>query len=675
MAVNRDTQLSLPVGPAMPSNGGRKRRVYFNEFNVLLENAAYLPLVSGLLRCYAETSETITANYEFMPFLFYRDSVERIVSNYDEPCVAAFSVSMWNEQINLRVAEEVKRLYPECLIVFGGPNVPHYPQSYFERFPFIDVAVRAEGEEAFSGILARFLETREFSSIPGIAWRDPSTGVCVRNEMDRPQSRDLDIYPSPYLEGLFEDLFESRRDLEFQQIIETNRGCPFLCTFCFWGQGGLSRKYRYHSIPRVDAELDWAGRHKIRYVFNADSNFGMHKRDYEITQSLVSAKKKHGYPDKFRTAFGKNTDEKIYQIAKLMHEHDLEKGITLARQSNDSDVLVNIKRDNIKMSTYDSLQHRFNEDNIPVYCELIMGLPGESYQTWIWGIEETLRSGPKTQLFVYMCGVYANTELADPEYLKKFGIVTHRIPLTEIHAAIRPESLVTEYENIVIATETMPVDDWRKMAVLSWSTMLLHSMKLGYFIMYYLHDRLGVDYTDLIKYISERRMPPEIGTVLQGQVIEFESQLDRILEGQGRGRILPEFGAIYWDEEEASFLRVSQQLERFYDELLPLLQHFLTDQGLSWDEEELFEAVQYQRMRIPSADGPSIKQQRFTYNFPEYFDTFFKNDSRPLIAKGQVLTLADSKHYHGDEASYARDVILWGRKSGLWMTEVTWRDD
>ena len=55
----------------------RKKRLYFNEFNVLMDNATYLPLSSGLLRAYAETSELLRTNYDFMPFIFYRDHPDR----------------------------------------------------------------------------------------------------------------------------------------------------------------------------------------------------------------------------------------------------------------------------------------------------------------------------------------------------------------------------------------------------------------------------------------------------------------------------------------------------------------------------------------------------------------------------------------------------------------------
>lgn len=652
----------------------RKRRVYFNEFNVLMERAAYLPLVSGLLRAYSETSEEIKANYEFMPFLFHRDSVDTILSQYEEPAVAAFSVSMWNEQLNLKVAERVKRLYPNCLIVFGGAQVPHHAEAYFKKFPFIDVAVRGEGEEAFSEVLSRFLTSRDFSAINGLSWRDEATGECVRNDGERPQSRDLDIYPSPYIEGLFEELTEKRRDMEFQAIIETNRGCPFLCTFCFWGQGGLSRRYRYHGIDRTARELEWCATHRVRYVFNADSNFGMHERDRQIAQILVETKKKYGYPEKFRTCFGKNTDDKIYEIAMLLHQNDLEKGITLARQSNDETTLRNIKRQNIKLSTYRNLQVRFNEGNVPVYSELILGLPGENYQTWVAGIEELLQAGLKNQIFVYQCEVYPNTELADPEYMKKFGIETKRIRLTEIHGAIREEGLTPEYQDIVIKTNSMSVEEWRKMCIFSWVTMVLHSLKMGFFLLAYLVDRYRIRHIDLIDYISECRMPEDVGSILREELAHFDRQVERLLKGSGRGHAMPEFGNIYWDEEEASFLRISEKLDPFYDEMLVLLRHFLDERGIAYDDAELAEAVQYQKMRIPSLHPPRERERTFHLNFPEYFETRFHSEPIPLKVKPQVLTI-NPKDYKGDRTKYSRQTILWGRKSGTMLTEVKWHDE
>jgi putative methyltransferase len=650
-----------------------KRRVYLNEFNVLLDDTAYLPLVSGLLRAYAETQPDLVDAYAFMPFLFHRDRPEPILAQYDAPAVAAFSTSMWNEQLNLHVACEVKRRWPECLIVFGGPQVPHRPEAYFLAHPFIDVAVRGEGEEAFSDVLRRALTSREFADVAGIAWRDARTGACVRNLAERPQSRDLDLYPSPYLEGLFDDLMTRPGGMRFQAIIETNRGCPFPCTFCFWGQGGLSRKYRYHGIERVAREIEWCARHRIAYVFNADSNFGMHKRDLEIARLLVDAKRRTGFPEKFRTCFGKNTDDKIYEIATLLHAHGLEKGITLARQSNDEQVLRNVKRQNIKLETYETLQRRFNAGDVPVYTELILGLPGETYATWTRGIDALLTSGLKNQLFVYLAQVFPNTDLADPEHQRRFGIRTTRIALTEIHGAERPDELLPEYEDVITATDDMPESEWGRMAVFSWLTMVMHSLKLGFFLMSWLHDRFGVAYGDFLDHLASGAVPTGTGAILREELAQFGQQCARLLAGHGRGHVLPAFGTIYWDEEEASFLRISERLDDFYDELRDVTRAFLAARGVVVDEAELADAVAYQRLRIPTAEPRPERTRTFTFNFPEYFATRFRDDPVALRATPQVL-IVRPRAYAGDRVRYARETILWGRKSGTMLVDVEWTD-
>lgn len=648
-----------------------KRQVYLNEFNVLMHDTAYLPLVSGLLRAYAETSAALRAEYEFMPFLFHRDDPRRILARYDRPAVAAFSSSMWNEQLNLHVAAAVKARHPDCLIVFGGPQVPHQPDVWFARHPFVDVAVRGEGEEAFAEILTRRLSNRDFGGIANVAWRDPASGACVRNSEQRAQPRDLDLYPSPYLEGLFDPLMAAPGGLRFQAIIETNRGCPFPCTFCFWGQGGLSRRYRYHGLDRVAREIEWCGRHRIAYVFNADSNFGMHGRDAEIARTLVETKQRYGYPEKFRTCFGKNTDDKIYEIATLLHAHGLEKGITLSRQSNDAGVLRNIRRQNIKLSSYEALQQRFNAGDVPVYSELILGLPGETYTTWTDGIEGMLQSGLRNQLFVYLAQVYPNTELGDPEYQRRFGIVTRRLELNEVHGAIRPADLVPEYEDVIVSTDAMPLAEWRRAVVFSWTLMVLHSLKLGFFVLAYLADRYRVRFVDMVRYLSECRMPAGTAPLIRSEIDAFERQVDRLLAGRGRGRELPEFGAIYWDEEEASFLRLSDRLEPLYDELHACLRAFLAEQGVAYDEAELREAIAYQRLRIPTLEPAAVTERTFAWSFPEYFDTLFRSDHVPLRRARQTLCIRP-RDFGADRQRYARETILWGRKSGTMLVEASW---
>ena len=658
-----------------PTPQGPKKRVYFNEYNVLMDNIAYLPLVSGLLQAYAQQSEQVNAGYEFMPFLFCRGPAEPLAKQHDKPDVAGFSISMWNEQLSLKVAQAVKRRFPHCVIIVGGPQAPHHAEPYFEQHPFVDVTVRGPGEQPFQAVLERLMTSKDLSGISGVTWRDPS-GRSHRNEEETALPNDLDCLPSPYLEGLYNNLFDdigdAKGDLQFQAIIETNRGCPFPCAFCYWGQGGLSRKYRFHSIERVTAEIEWFARHRIRYVFNADSNFGMHKQDQFVVEALAAAKQKHGFPEKFRTCFGKNTDDRIFEIASYLHNKGLGKGITLARQSNDDQVLKNIKRQNIKISTYKNLQTRLNESDVPVYSELILGLPGEDYDTWTSGIEQMLQSGLKNQLFIYQCQVLPNTDLGDPDYQERFGIKVKRIALAEIHGGIRPQDLLTEYEEIIIATDSMPVEQWRRMSMFSWFLMSMHGLKLGFFLMIYLAERYGMKYTDFVGYVSQGRFNADAAPIIAAEREHFERHLSDMLDGQARAVVMGEYSNLYWDIEEASLLRVSEDIDAYYHQLKQVVLEFFEAEKIEIDVEELSEAMIYQRMRMPSLGRTTLTQYTFNTNFPEYFDLRLGANPIALRQAAQTMNI-EVKDYDGDKPRYARETILWGRKSGSMLTRYQWQ--
>ena len=118
---------------------------------------AYLPLVSGILSSYIKSSKKIRSNVEVQPFLFKPDLADNLLKSYNNPSVAAFSIAMWNENLSLKLAEQVKLLWPECLIVFGGSQCPHNATEYMINNPFIDICIRAEGEDAFFSIINNVL--------------------------------------------------------------------------------------------------------------------------------------------------------------------------------------------------------------------------------------------------------------------------------------------------------------------------------------------------------------------------------------------------------------------------------------------------------------------------------------------------------------------------------------
>ena len=645
----------------------RLRNIYFNEFNLLMGSGGivYLPFVSGILSAYIKTSPIITKNFRVMPFLFVPDTVDKILENYREvPHIACFSISMWNEQLSLAIAKKIKEMYQECTIIFGGAQCPHEPTQYMMDNPYIDICVRAEGEDALLQIVEKISQNGEsFDGIPNIAFRGTSNRIVVN--IEKPDyDRSLDAFPSPYLSGEFEYLL-NKENHGYQAIVETNRGCPFLCTFCYWGKGGNNTKYRFRSLDTVFKDLEYLSEKRVEYIFNADSNFGMHQRDYEIALKLIELKKKNGYPEKFRTCWGKNTSERIFKIASLLQLNGLDKGVTLARQSNSDLVLKNIKRDNIKLEAYEFLEKNFNRLQVPVYAELILGLPGETAASWEVGIDQMLSAGLNNQLFIYQAEVYPNTELGSMEYQRKFQIKTTKIKLNEIHCSPREPTWIPEYQHIVTSTYSMTTTDWRMMTNYSLVTMLMHSMKAGIYIIAYMHKRLGLPYGKIFNLVinSEKKY-------LKSLMDYFKDYSKKLLTGEGRGLFLEEYSDVYLEAEEVAFLKITQNKESFYtdiyEELITLVPYKY--------QIEFREVIKFQSLLMPELVSESdLLAVEFETNIPEFCYSIFIN--KDITIKNEPTILRVYRTGYVSMHEFTKKQLIWARKSGtiLFNTDLNER--
>ncbi|MBQ8016330.1 MAG: cobalamin-dependent protein, partial [Clostridia bacterium] len=116
-----------------------KNKVYFVQVNVTYSDCfSYLPYASGCIAAYAWQDKQVSENYELADIFCIRHKTEEILEKIDNPAVVGFSCYIWNMEYNLQLARMVKEKFPDCLIVFGGHNVPD-DTSLLEKHPFIDV--------------------------------------------------------------------------------------------------------------------------------------------------------------------------------------------------------------------------------------------------------------------------------------------------------------------------------------------------------------------------------------------------------------------------------------------------------------------------------------------------------------------------------------------------------
>ena len=228
--------------------------------------------------------------------------------------------------------------YEHALIVFGGPHVPDHPEQFLRENPFVE-DVHGEGEQTFMEIVERYPQ-RNWGDVPGVSFLD-AAGRCVTVPR-RPRIQDLSTVPSPFLEGVFVPLMAAYPQITWRSVWETNRGCPFQCTFCDWGSATAARLNQF-DLGRIFDEAEWIAANGIDYLFIADANFGILPRDIEIADAIVAAAGRHGAPRQVLVQQTKNATERAYLTMKKLADAGLATELNISIQTTTPEVLTAIQ--------------------------------------------------------------------------------------------------------------------------------------------------------------------------------------------------------------------------------------------------------------------------------------------------------------------------------------------
>ncbi len=380
------------------------------------------PLSLALLVAHSSEFEggRLRDRYDFVPE-FLTDE-ERIVERANDASIFLFSNYVWNVERNLALSALVKRVNPRSITIHGGPSTPKYlgdTEQFFAEHDHVDVAVHGEGEATFTELLSVLdgelpMPADALHDVCGLSYRGPDGSVVRTGERDR--IVELESIPSPYRLGLL-DAFGAAHS---GAILETNRGCPYGCTFCDWGSATLSR-IRKFSLDRVFDELEWSARHEIDITSIADANFGIMERDVEIAQKIADLKRTYGFPRTVATNYAKNTVKHLRKIIEIFADVEILTEGVVSLQSMDEPTLKIIRRSNIKLEKYNELSSEFRRARLPLAADIMMGLPGSTPISFRSDLQQCsdrdvrVRANP-TQLL-------PNSPMNDPEYRLEHGIV------------------------------------------------------------------------------------------------------------------------------------------------------------------------------------------------------------------------------------------------------------
>ena len=569
------------------------KKVYLFEINDVIANQMKLPYSTGLIWSHCLLNDEITKNYILDDWFYYRQEIPTILEKIKEPSVIGFNCFVWNWEYNNVLAKKIKEKYPECLIVFGGWQQPtaDRSQEFFKKHSYVDILVHGEGEMAFEDILVENLkDSPDWKSITGCSVQDDSLETFVTEP--RPRIASIDDMPSPYFNGLFDELIEDCPYV-LETTIETSRGCPFQCTFCEIGTSYYNR-VKKQSNEKVFKEIDWIAKNKVEFVYNADSNFGLFPEHLDVTKYFVNKKKSTGYPVGHRCDWAKGRADKVIELAQLFVGAKMDKGITIALQSMNPDVLKAVKRKNVDNGKIKDFLGMYNEQELPSYMELILGLPEETYDSFIGGVCEVMELGQHNYIGIYPLTALPNTPFGEKEYIEKYGLKIINSYTAFNHYDITEENEF-EREDVVVESNTMTFEEYKKATLFRWVIMFAHYLGTMQYIARFTRKTKDISFKEfyerLISFIER-----EEGSFLNEELNITRKNIDGVLAvEQPWGRIVPEVKENFaWDFEEATAIKIVKNQKQFYTEV----RRFLVEDIGYLEDDVLEDLLAYQAAAI-----------------------------------------------------------------------------
>lgn len=426
------------------SNGrkiGKKRGISLKKVILAALNAKYIHSNLALRylsrfqnnnqKHHVETMEfTINQRLDFIAEELFRK----------QPDVVLFSCYIWNVEMLRQLCPILKKIMPDCVIGFGGPEVSYESETFLRENPAVDFVMRGEGELVFT----KYLEHLDAGNPATLGEIESLTYRQGDEIFSTPQMHpmDLALLPFPY-----EDDFS---DVQNQIIYyESSRGCPYHCGYCLSSvENGVRfvpldkvlpdlQKFLDKNVPQVkfiDRTFNCKKSHAMaiwKYLHEHDN--GVTNFHFEITADLI---------DQETIDFLKTVRKGLFQF---------EIGV----QSTNPQTIRAINR-NVDFAALSEIVQQIKDGgNIHQHLDLIAGLPYEDYDSFGRSFNDVYALHPE-QLQLGFLKVLKGSMLHQKQ--KEFEIVyhdtapyevltTHELPYADTLRLKYVEEMVETYYN------------------------------------------------------------------------------------------------------------------------------------------------------------------------------------------------------------------------------------
>jgi len=331
-------------------------------------NAKYIHAAFGLRYLLANLGElkTRAGIAEFDINQRPLDIAEQVLAR--NPRIIGFGVYIWNVAQTTEVISAIKRVWPDIIIILGGPEVSHETSGQ-KIVELADYVITGEADLKFAEVCAQILNPGEAGlALPKII------------AADLPDFAKLAL---PY------DLY-TEDDIAHRIIyVEASRGCPFTCEFCL---SSLDVPVRQVPLPAFLAHLQRLLDRGVKQFKFVDRTFNLNVNVSKAILEFFLARHRPGHFFHFEMIPDRLPETLREAIAAFPPGAlQFEVGV----QTFNAEVGGLIKR----RQNYERLEENFRflrtGTGVHIHADLIVGLPGESVQSFAAGFDRLVALGPQ----------------------------------------------------------------------------------------------------------------------------------------------------------------------------------------------------------------------------------------------------------------------------------------
>jgi len=321
-------------------------------------NSRFTHSAIGLRYLYANMQE-LQNDTNILEFSI-NDAIQTVAEKLliNTPDIIGIGVYIWNASEVRELIHIIKKVSPRTVVVLGGPEVTHLP--FRVNFDEADYIIQGEGDLAFYALCKNIIN------------KQPTEKII---KMSMP---DLKAIQLPYM-------YYTDEDIKNRYIyVEISRGCPFECEFCL---SSMDEKVRAFDLDAVLAEFEQLWKRGARNFKFVDRTFNLNMKAANKILDFFLAKEAPYFahfeviPDHFPSSLRE-------KIKRFPHGAlQLEIGIQTLNLEIAKNISRQLKLDKIK----DNISFLENETTAHIHLDLIVGLPGESLESFGRNLDELMQ--------------------------------------------------------------------------------------------------------------------------------------------------------------------------------------------------------------------------------------------------------------------------------------------